>query len=69
MYQGETDARPEKLEHGTFLIARDGRILWAYQGPRPFVDNKSLLYLLAEEQAKHPAAASAPTSDLTHSER
>jgi peroxiredoxin len=34
---------PERLLHATFVLDPDGRLLWAYRGPRPFLDNKTLL--------------------------
>lgn len=44
-------ATPEKTEdqlHGTFLVSPDGRIVWANTGYQPFIDNKSLLFHIAE---------------------
>lgn len=31
------------LSHGTFLVARDGTVLWANMGPEPFTENRTLL--------------------------
>ncbi len=39
--------RPEDQSHGTFVINREGNVIWAYRGPTPFLDNKTLLYVLA----------------------
>lgn len=39
--------RPEDQLHGTFVINREGNVIWAYRGPTPFLDNKTLLYVLA----------------------
>jgi peroxiredoxin len=47
VYQRAAEGRPEKLVHATFLIGRDGRLLWAYRGPQPFLDNKTLLMQIA----------------------
>lgn len=47
-YSAATDATPEKMVHGTFLITPEGTIAWANTGNEPFVDNKSLLLRLAE---------------------
>lgn len=44
----------EELLHGTFLVSREGKILWAYTGLTPFIDNQSLLYLIAKEQRRMP---------------
>jgi len=48
VYRPADDDGPEILEHGTFVIGRDGRVLWAYRGAQPFVDNKSLLCWLSD---------------------
>src|SRR5262249_35046482 len=47
VYQPAAEGRPEKLVHATFLIGGDGRMLWAYRGPQPFLDNKTLLMQIA----------------------
>jgi peroxiredoxin len=46
--------KDEDLLHGTFLISREGKLLWAYTGLSPFTDNQTLLYLLAKEQGRMP---------------
>lgn len=43
-----TDEHDEDLQHGTFLIDRQGTVVWAYRGYEPFVDNATLLKLLAK---------------------
>lgn len=37
----------DRLSHGTFILDSSGQVLWAYRGPRPFVDNQTLLQELA----------------------
>lgn len=37
-----------RLDHGTFVVDRGGRVVWAYQGAEPFTDNRTLLKTLAE---------------------
>lgn len=37
----------EIQDHGTFVIDPSGKILWANQGSQPFLDNKSLLRIVA----------------------
>ena len=49
VYRPETIDHPEDLKHATFLIDRDGRIVWAYRGTKPFIDNRSLLSRLADD--------------------
>lgn len=51
-HPGQEDAM---LSHGTFLIARSGKLVWAHTGPEPFADNRSLLYELAKLEGKLPA--------------
>ena len=47
-----SESAPEKLLHGTFLVARDGHIRWACTGDTPFRDNKALLYEVARLENK-----------------
>ncbi len=61
--------KDEDLQHGTFIISKDGRVLWAYIGPTPFIDNKSLLFLLAKEQERLPTPASTNRADLLSTSR
>lgn len=42
-----TATTPEDQLHGTFIINREGQVIWAYRGITPFLDNKTLLYILA----------------------
>lgn len=37
----------EDLKHGTFIIDKEGKVIFCNRGYQPFVDNKSLLYWLA----------------------
>ena len=46
VYRPETNDHPEDLKHATFLIEKGGKIVWAYRGSKPFMDNSSLLYFL-----------------------
>ena len=48
VFQPATGQKPESLQHGTFLIGKDGRVLWANRGDEPFTNNRTLLYLLAQ---------------------
>ncbi len=51
-YRPERDGEEEQLQHGTFLIDRDGKIVWANRGPEPYVDNKTLLHILAQMRGR-----------------
>jgi peroxiredoxin len=53
-HPGKEDAM---LSHGTFLINRAGKLVWANTGPEPFADNRSLLYELAKMEGKLPVQA------------
>ena len=45
-----TDEEPEFSQHGTFIIDRTGHVIWADMGSEPFLDNKSLLHIIARSQ-------------------
>lgn len=47
VFRPEADGQPELLLHGTFVINSDGTVLWANTGNKPFLDNKSLLTIIA----------------------
>lgn len=44
----------EFLWHGTFVISKEGKIVWAYWGDEPFVGNKTLLYEVAKLEGRLP---------------
>lgn len=48
------DKKNDVKLHGTFIIDREGRVKWAYDGTTPFTNNQSLLYKLAELEDKLP---------------
>ena len=49
-----TGERDEDLQHGTFVIDRDGRVVWAQRGYEPFTDNATLLKVIAGLEAPAP---------------
>jgi len=53
-------------DHATFIIDSHGIVVWAYRGPQPFLDNKSLLLALAQAQGIAPRKA--PARSASHSE-
>ncbi len=57
---GETD---EVRLHGTFVIDRTGKVIWAETGSEPFLDNRTLLHVLAKSQGLLPDVAERRTSD------
>ena len=48
-FRPESEGQPELLLHGTFVIDTDGTVLWANTGNKPFLDNKSLLTIIASQ--------------------
>ena len=55
VYERETDERNEERDHGTFVVDRNGNIIWAVQGKEPFLDSKTLLHIIAAAQGLLPA--------------
>jgi peroxiredoxin len=51
VYEPPSADQPERKAHATFLIDRNGRVFWVNYGPKPFVDNKTLLLKLGPRQA------------------
>jgi peroxiredoxin len=54
-----TNAAPELVLHGTFLIDRQGRVRWVHYGDTPFRSSQALLYELARIEEKLPQPTSA----------
>jgi peroxiredoxin Q/BCP len=51
VYQPPDESRDEMQKHGTFLLNRDGLVIWAFVGSQPFLDNDSLRFRVAEASA------------------
>lgn len=51
-HPGKEDAM---LSHGTFVVSRAGKVVWANTGPEPFADNRTLLHELTRLEGKLPA--------------
>lgn len=47
VYEPEHDGKPENKLHGTFVVDADGTVLWCQAGNKPFLDNKTLLTVIA----------------------
>jgi peroxiredoxin len=54
VYQAESDHRPEVVNHGTFVVDRHGKVIWGHLGKEPFLDNKTLLQIIADSQGLIP---------------
>ena len=44
----------EWMDHGTFVIDRQGKVIWSHQGREPWLDNKTLLHVIAQSQGLLP---------------
>ena len=55
VYHRKTHEQPEFSNHGTFIVDRTGRVIWATMDTEPFLDNKSLLHIIARSQGLLPA--------------
>jgi peroxiredoxin len=47
MFEPATAQEPERQAHATFLIGKGGDVFWLEYGAEPFLDNKTLLHVLA----------------------
>jgi peroxiredoxin len=54
VFQPAREGREEILQHGTFVLGRDGIVAWAQCGDEPFTGNKTLLYELARLEGRLP---------------
>ncbi len=49
--------------HGTFVVDRKGEVIWAETGAEPFLDNRTLLSVLARSQGLLPSVSQAESGD------
>ena len=49
VYQPEANGKLEHKLHGTFVIDSDGIVLWCNTGNKPFLDNQTLLTVIAKQ--------------------
>jgi peroxiredoxin Q/BCP len=64
VYQPETSDKSEVMDHGTFIVDANGRIIWGQQGKEPFLDNRTLLHLIAVSQGRSPVEPKAETATV-----
>lgn len=57
VYRPPSGQAREELQHGTFVIGRDGRVRWAQHGNEPFTGNLTLLHELARLEGRLPGGA------------
>ncbi len=55
VFQPAQDSRAEVLQHGTFVLSREGQVRWASWGDTPFRANNTLLWEVAVMEQKLPA--------------
>ncbi|MBL8810582.1 MAG: peroxiredoxin family protein [Planctomycetaceae bacterium] len=58
VYTPATDEKDEFMLHGTFIVDRTGKVIWGETGREPFLDNKTLLHVIAKSQGLLPADSS-----------
>ena len=63
VYEQETEEQPEFMKHGTFIVDRQGKLIWTAQGTEPFLDNKTLLRVIAKSQGLLPEALMSMTHE------
>lgn len=44
----------ELMDHGTFVVDRNGKVIWSQQGSEPWLDNQTLLHVIARSQGLIP---------------
>jgi peroxiredoxin Q/BCP len=49
-----TEEDDDIVDHGTFVVDRNGKVVWAFQGKEPFLDNRTLLHVIAKSQGLLP---------------
>lgn len=54
VFHAATEESEELMDHGTFVVDRNGRVIWAFRGKEPFLDNRSLLQVIAKSQGLLP---------------
>jgi len=62
VYTPATEEKDEVVLHGTFIVDRNGKVIWGETGREPFLDNKTLLHVIAKSQGLLPEATSAQTA-------
>ncbi len=62
VYTPATDEKDEFMLHGTFIVDRNGKVIWGETGKEPFLDNKTLLHVIARSQGLLPESAAPQTA-------
>ena len=64
VYQAEAGDKSEVMDHGTFIVDAKGQIIWGQQGKEPFLDNRTLLHLIAVSQGRTPVEPKSETATV-----
>lgn len=54
VYRARPNSQEGDLMHGTFVITRQGKIVWVNSGDEPFTENRTLLIELAQREGRFP---------------
>lgn len=54
VFHEHTDDTDQWMDHGTFVLDRNGNVIWSHQGSEPWLDNKTLLHIIAKSQGLLP---------------
>ncbi len=63
VFQPAQDSQAEVLQHGTFILSREGQVRWASRGNTPFRANNALVWEVAVMEQKLPADGAGRSSD------
>lgn len=66
VYEAGEEDEPGFMSHGTFVVDRTGKVIWGTMGPEPFLDNKTLLHVIAESQGMLPTSRVAQQQAAEH---
>lgn len=54
VFHPATDDADQWMDHGTFVLDRHGSVIWSRTGSEPWLDNKTLLHVIAKSQGLLP---------------
>jgi peroxiredoxin len=54
VFHPHTEETDQWMDHGTFVLDRHGKVIWSQQGGEPWLDNKTLLHVIAKSQGLLP---------------
>jgi peroxiredoxin len=63
LFQPAQEKQAEVLQHGTFILSREGQVRWVSRGDTPFRANNALLWEVAVMEQKLPADGAGRSTD------